>query len=214
MLHLTLVIRDGLDAQARVYGGTIGRLHSQTGLATYRCEFEDAQRSKLDAVTLENYPRWAEPVALLVARAIERVLTCAHQLPQPHPVQAPRCAGSLGIELNAFHLHRVNWRMRDAAMSVAGHCAALAAPMSPWALAQAALCLQSTGSLVLPALPEPLRPPVYEYEGIAYCRLRDLPLDTRRAYSQLRAGSTYPEIPGSPDARYAWDVQQFINGGH
>jgi hypothetical protein len=65
----------------------------------------------------------------------------------------------------------------------------------------------------LPEVPPPVCPMVYERGKIRFCRISDLPLEARHVFQSKRTGSTVPFVPGVEDAFFAWDVQEFLNGG-
>ena len=207
MLVLTLSCSTHGDADHEaVSRGAIARTRLNAGLADYDCELVlEAGKPPVKA-QLVNYPRFAEPLALFVARAIEQVL--AHR--RDVCLTAPQGHGALQIDLNRTHLQRVQWALRDGTLLVDGLSVRTPPGAPHWQVAQFALCLQQTGGILMPPTPAPLRPPILLHDGVPYCRLSDVPEEARQAYRKRHALSTCPLVPGCADACYPWDLHGFL----
>ena len=186
--------------------GTICRTRLAAGLADYLCELQDEHGVRLAMVPLLDYPRFAEPVALFAARAIDRVIAQCAVL----NAAAPVFRASLEIHLNRTFLHRVEWMRENGALHVGKAAVRTPAEAPLWRIAQWALCAEQTGGIEMPPMPAAVRPAVYMHEGVPYCRLRDVPEEARQAYRKRHALSTCPLVPDCPDACYPWDLHGFL----
>lgn len=159
---------------------------------------------------LRAYPRWAEPIRVLVARAISVVLQDLERQPPKFVCE--------GVGLSVFDtasnrlLDRVEVMSEAMCVSrgqLGGHHLG---EMSPWKVLRDACLFSTYGSVRMPETPVPLSPPVYERGGVTYCRTSDLPFEARVAADRGLDPSEWPFVPGIPDAVYPWALSAFLNG--
>lgn len=158
---------------------------------------------------LPRYPRWAEPVTALLARALDVALRAR-----------PDCLPRLGI--TSAELAVVDSRTQQpvervlfgAAPRGARHEVPFSQPdyeaENPWQVMRWACAHQAFGSQVIPPLPPKLRPPIYESGGMLYCRTSDFPLAARVTFERLQSRLSRPFVPSVPDAVYPWWVDAFV----
>lgn len=190
-------------------------------IATYRVWEPDGTGGMLAEAGLNNYPRWAEPVGGLVARAMQ-ALWAANEDNQRAP-----CAEVERVEvetrLASSHL-LFAWTLarRDGSwtMEVWSDTAAPAEtrsvvllPAATWRdLVLQGQCWATWGEPVARPWPAPLRIPVIKGDHLAYVRFADIPEPARTVFERRMAHSTVPLISGEGPCAYAWDWEDFLAG--
>lgn len=179
-------------------------------LANYRSRLFDEADSEVAAGRVEGYPRWAEPHALLAARAIRSALPTLDE-----SLEALRGAFrfSMSVYIRGDLLSRTPGALFDNQLKLTQdrQFDLPAEPLSRWALAAHILLAEWSGSLHLPSMPEPVETSVYELNGVRYCRVVDLPREGAQVYEVVHRGSGKPSGPGIPaDAVFPWDIDAFL----
>ena len=207
MLVLTLShSQDGNERAETSLRATVALMRQSAGIANYRCELQYEVGEPRAEAWLMDYPRFAEPVAIFAARAINQVLATCDVAALTPPVHC-----RLEIDVNWTPLHRVDWILpEEGVMLIAMRGWPVRAKASLWRTAQWALCIQQTGGTLLPPMPPPLRPPIYRHDDVPYCLLRDIPDEAREAYLKRHSLSTCPLVPAGKDACYPWDLYGFL----
>ena len=158
---------------------------------------------------LAQYPRWAEPVTALVARALDVAIRA-----RPHDL--PRFAitsGELAVIDSTTHRHVERIRFGPVSVDPGYSLPSLGEACeleSPWQVMRWTCAQQAFGSQEIPPLPPKLRPPIYQAEGLTYCRTSDFPLEARVTFERLQSRLSRPFVPSVPDAVFPWWVEAFI----
>lgn len=202
----------------------VGRVWNASGIAA-RSDygFSFAGRESSGDVLLRQYPRWCEPVRVLVARCLAlskppagEVLACNWEYMilkialRPggrdgellDTVVAERTEdGELSFirgttDGGTFHLNAVKPRASYA---------------DAWDLADHALRVSTFHDDELPA-PKELKVPVRRQDGLSFICTRDIPEPARSVFEKRMWHSTRPVVPGYPDAVYVWDWLDFLGG--
>jgi hypothetical protein len=219
MIEVDLAVyRTGLNYVDHLYG----ELVNITGLNAYS-DYEtyfDGRKS----ITLSTYPRWAESVRGLVARALaighpsEDGLRCASLGLSAMEIQIGIRPGGRGhlapISMVQMSTKRGNFHVGWVEGQVTG-CNPLvrkeARYADVWHVAQHALAVSMYGSSCIPEV-VPLSVKFYRYGDIPYMRTSDLPEPVRTEFERRQCHSGRPVVPGAADACFAWDWTDFLSG--
>jgi hypothetical protein len=176
----------------------------------YYCSLEDFDDRPFAQGFLKDYCRWSEQHSLFAARAIASALADAKS--ELHSKQCFRYL--LDIEQAGRRLSRTPFAVLKDSLALANNrfFDLSASRRHVWHLASLALCADLTNSLELPAVPTAIRPHVYEFDGVRYCRSSDLPPEAQIAFERAQRGSQCPWIPGVEDAFYVQDILSFLEG--
>lgn len=195
-------------------------------LADYRVRELGCDGGMLVEVRLIGYPRWAEAVGGLVARAFDALGYGAafdsEGLSDIASVRAETClvAGGGGAPrvLDGWRLSLQGtsgaldvWNDRSAVRQSA------AVALRPYrelnALILQAQCLAVWGQPRLPSWPEALMVPIRKEGDVPYVRIEDIPEPAAGEFDKRMWHSTVPVIPGEGLCFYAWDWLDFLAGG-
>ena len=218
-----------IDIQLELKGDTVeqtlnGRIWNASGLAT-RSDygFFFAGRETPGEALLRRYPRWCEPVRVLVARCLamskppaQEVLACSWELMILKIVLRP--GGRGGELLDTVGAERTEDGelsfIRDTAAGGTFHVNAVIPRTryaDAWDLADHALRVTTFNDDALPA-PKELNVPVRRQDDVSFVCTRDIPQPARSVFEKRMWHSTRPVVPGYPDAAYAWDWLDFLGG--
>ena len=202
----------------RVRGGVI---------ADYKAVLVDeAVGEELATADIMEYPRWSEPVAGLIARALHRCTSSGGpiQLRTVQPVRTlqlkigllPGGRGSRRELLQLTGDFRTTrtpvlgcdeergglWDTKD--LPIGSH--------DPLGIAVQALSQWLWDTPQPHGWPKPLSVPVRHFGDIAYVRLRDIAEPAQSAFRIRMNGATAPVIDGDPDVAYVSDWEIFLGG--
>ena len=183
-------------------------------------------RTALEGALLRHYPRWCEPVGALVARCID--LSAPESRSQDGLPDGWDCM-ELDIALRPGG--RIRGRRILSTTRVSHDRNGLQVEIADaendtrtivgvtlregyrdeWELAAHALRMATFGIDELPA-PKELDVPLRHEDKFAFVCFRDIPEPARSEFERRMRGSGAPWIEGFPDAVYAWDWLDFLNG--
>lgn len=189
--------------------GEVGRV-SGTRVGRYTCILYGLQEQAIAQSEITGYPRWAEPAALLLSRAINTALHEGQDCPCPgHAVDY-----LVDVQLNETPLFSMDMVLSGGQLILddGRHFPVPAAPAGLWRLAQIGLCLHATGQTDLPPWPRELEPKIYDFNGMKYCRASELPSEARVVFEHRYEGTTVPFVPIVDDAYKPGDVYDFLEG--
>ncbi len=224
MLMLVALLTLASPSSVRELRAEIWNVSSLAAESDY--DFDIEGRAKTHSLAkLTGYPRWCESTRGLVARCL------AHTRENLHgylPSDWERLTVNIGIapggrgavrplsmatiskhELNGLN---IGWSEQTGQSGFLEGVEGRDLYTDPWALAEHALRMSVFGVDDIPKA-KALAPEVRRTEsGISFICTSDLPEPTRSVFETRMAHSTRPLIAGHPDAVYAWDWADFLNG--
>lgn len=212
----THVFEDFDIAVGRISGGAIA------GYIARESSYDDGVRAE---ARLTGYPRWTEPERALVARAMGALWVSRPRLPIREfeaiteirtetylysGMRTPRLLHSWCLEVRDAESGLLNSQVGQ---SVSDERTVQLRPYAYWReLVLQGQCLASWNELTLPPWPERLQIPIYRTGCISYVRAHDLPQLARGEFRRRMAHSRRPWLPKVPDAYFAEDWLDFLNG--
>lgn len=195
-------------------------------LADYRVREIGRDGGTLVEVRLTGYPRWAEAVGGLVARALDALGGGAsiggEGLGAIATVRAETCLVSWGVRaprvLDGWRLalQDMSGRLRvwsDGSEAQQSVPVALRPYRELSALILQGQCLATWGRPDLPSWPEPLKIPILKEGDVSYVRLEDIPEPAAGEFNKRMRHSMLPDIRGERRCFYARDWLDFLAGG-
>jgi len=166
-----------------------------------------------------QYPRWAEPVQGLVARALSLVVSELND-DRDKEVSHVSCTTLLdrfgrGLTRRLAHLEAQAGTGAWTVCSQDGERPSVRRRFRPAAKAPPQLVLEALSVAVwntsnLAPAPPPLSLPTHQAGGALYIRLADIPEHVRPAFLQFMRGRTQPCPPSEDECVYAWDWECFL----
>lgn len=205
MLTLELVCRDTRCGTVRTLRGLIARSERNGEVADYWVSLLDARQRPMHRATLRDYPGWAESTRAFLARGLDAVLVA--------------CDSSAWFPSDRCELSVREWGTQRLVDRISfgdprpGPRIAQASPMcgqGAWDVMRWACAREAFGRQELPEPPMPVRPTVYQWCGISYCRTSELPIEARVTFEQLQTRLERPFVPAVPDAVYPWWLDCFL----
>lgn len=205
MLTLNLVCRDTRCGTVRTLRGLIASAATHADVSDYWVSLLDARLRPKHRTVLRAYPRWAEPTRAFLARCLDVVLVTS---------DATEWFPTDGCELTV-----TDWSTQsmvdfisfgDLRHTTPARRKASALGRNGWQLMRWVCAQDAFGRQELPEPPMPLRPTIYEFSGVAYCRTSDLPIEARVIFERLQAHLDRPFVPAVPDAVYPWWLESFL----
>lgn len=205
MLTLKLVCRDSRCGTVRTLRGLIASCANHGEVSDYWVSLLDTRHRPKHRALLRGYPSWAEPTRAFLARCLDAVLV---------PSDATAWFPTDGCELTV-----TDWSTQRTIDVVSfgdvRHSTPLARTTnalgrSGWQLMRWVCARDAFGRQEIPELPMPVRPTVYEYSGVKYCRTSDLPIEARVTFERLQTRLDRPFVPAVPDAVYPWWLEAFL----
>jgi hypothetical protein len=207
MLSLEVSAFDSLAGPHYRYSGAIRTMRGGRR-ADFHVVLHDENDEVIGEAQLLGYPRWSEPLPALVARCIAKVLEGAPHLARPTIRHA-----SLDIRLNNQLLHECSAQMRDGKPYADGWPMELPEmPPSPWEIMCWRLAYDEWGKSKIPPFPPAVKPPVYYFGGLTFCRLSDLSDEARSFCERWLWGHDRPTVPYIDDAVYEADMTRSLRG--
>jgi hypothetical protein len=202
-----------------VLDGENGNISNLAALSSYKAYLEGRR-----TVTLEDYPRWSEPVRGLLARCI--ALSEAEALPN-NGFRFSENWKSVRVDIglnSGVRSQRIE-RLAMCRIERSGDQCAIGWTEGPlkgfvevqqrqsyrdvWDVAQHALCTSTFNANVIPPV-VPLHVPIHEEPGFLYVLSREIPEPLRSAFEYRQRWSGRPCIPRG--AHWSWDYLDFVNG--
>lgn len=205
MLTLKLVCRDTRCGTVRPLRGLIASSAHHGEVSDYWVSLLDTRNRPKHRALLRAYPSWAESTRGFLARCLDAVLVLS---------DATAWFPTDGCELTV-----TDWSTQstvdfisfgDLHHSTPVARATGALGRSGWQLMRWACAQDAFGRQELPEPPMPVRPTIFEYSGVKYCRTRDLPIEARVTFERLQTHLDRPFVPAVPDAVYPWWLESFL----
>lgn len=173
--------------------------------------------SKLEPQTLSGYPRWSEPAGALCARLLHAALKAdpaagrVDHLPEfsilvrlvPHGRRPPRLLERIDVRSGAGH-----WEVSGAC----GTCTVPAGRTRGLGVTTLRVLKQVYWNGQRIRKVHSISARIYQSGRVPYVRISELPEPVRTAFSENMNHSGRPCVPGAPDAVYAWDWTDFLEG--
>lgn len=203
-----------------VLDGEIGNISNLAAMSSYEAWLQGRL-----TVTLENYPRWSEPVQGLLARCIalskaKDDSTGEAGLPDWKSVRVDIGLNLGGRSQKIVRLAMCRIERQEGNICTVGSregtlCGFVEdVQLRPiyrdvWDVAHQAICVSTFGGDVLPPK-KPLDVPIHEEPGYSYVLSHEIPEPLRSAFEYRQRWSGRPCVPRG--AHWSWDYLDFVNG--
>lgn len=207
MLTLILKCRDTRCGTVRALRGLVASADSEGEVSDYWVSLLDECHRPKHRALLRGYPRWAEPTRAFVARCLNAGLATSD--------------ASAWFPTDSCELTVTDWSTQRVVDIVSFGDLGRTIPVartrgalgrSGWHLMRWVCAQDAFGGQGLPALPSPVRPTIYEWSGVKYCRTSELPNEARVTFERLQTHLDRPFVPAVPDAVYPWWLESFLRG--
>lgn len=205
MLILNLVCRDTRCGTVRTLRGLIASSTTHGEVSDYWVSVLDMNHRPMRRALLRGYPQWAEPTRAFLARCLDAALVL--------------CDETAWFPTDVCELTVTDWSTQSMVDLIALGDLRHARPIARttnvlgrngWQQMRWVCAQDAFGRQELPELPAPVRPPLYEWSGVKYCRTSDLPIEARVTFERLQTHLDRPFVPAVPDAVYPWWLDSFL----